>query len=66
MPSEKDSNTAAAILSAAEGFDHLFGNDTAKAREVLSKDDSPFHKLGLGVTSFLEAALGVEVGFSLV
>lgn len=63
MPEGKQSQTAAALLSATEGFDHLFGNDTAKARDILSQDNSPFHQLGLGVTAFLEAALGMEVHF---
>lgn len=52
---------AAALLSASVGFDHLFANRIAEARTQLSKDESPFHLLGLGVCAFLEAALGMEV-----
>ena len=49
------------LRSASEGFDYLFSNDLAKARETFSNGDSPFHALGLGVCAFLEAALGMEV-----
>ena len=50
-----------ALVSATEGFDHLFSNRLAEARTQLSSDNSPFHLLGLGVCAFLEAALGMEV-----
>ena len=52
------------LVSATEGFDHLFSNRLADARKQLGSDNSPFHLLGLGVCAFLEAALGMEVSFS--
>ncbi len=54
----------AALRSATAGFDHLFANrmDDAKvAFQDAEHPDSPFHLMGLGVCSFLEAALGMEV-----
>ncbi|KAF7313045.1 hypothetical protein MKEN_00989500 [Mycena kentingensis (nom. inval.)] len=60
--SSTPATTAAALASANVGFDHLFANDISGAREALSKSDSPFHLLGLGVSAFLEAALGMETG----
>ena len=51
----------AALVSASEGFDNLFGNKLDEARKVLGAGDSPFHLLGMGVCAFLEAALGMEV-----
>lgn len=51
------------LLSATTGFEHLFSNRMKEAREQLSEEHSPFHLLGLGVCSFLEAALGMEVLF---
>lgn len=54
----------AALRSASTGFDHLFANrmDDAKASfQDKEHSDSPFHLMGLGVCSFLEAALGMEV-----
>lgn len=56
---------SAALLSACEGFDNLFGNKLEEAREVFSAGDSPFHQLGMGVCAFLEAALGMEVSAAL-
>jgi hypothetical protein len=53
--------TATNLRSAAEGFDCLFANQVGPAREAFTTNDSPFHLLGLGVCSFLEAALGMEV-----
>lgn len=53
--------TAAQLSSASKAFDALFNNDVRKAKETFKTDDSPFHLLGLGVVSFLEAALGMEV-----
>lgn len=53
----------AQLRSAATGFDNLFANELDAAREVFKTDDSPYHLLGLGVCAFLEAALGMEVGF---
>lgn len=49
------------LRSASEGFDMLFSNRLADARTHLAKEESPFHLLGLGVCTFLEAALGMEV-----
>ena len=53
--------TAESLRSATGGFDSLFANQIGPAREVFTTNDSPFHLLGLGVCSFLEAALGMEV-----
>jgi len=53
--------TATNLRSATEGFDSLFANQIGPAREAFTTNDSPFHLLGLGVCSFLEAALGMEV-----
>jgi hypothetical protein len=53
--------TTLQLLSATEGFNYLFSNDIIKAKEALAAGDSPFHAMGLGVCSFLEAALGMEV-----
>ncbi|OCH93858.1 hypothetical protein OBBRIDRAFT_789896 [Obba rivulosa] len=60
--SSPDDSTQQNLRSASEGFDHLFSNDLANARETFSNRDSPFHALGLGVCAFLEAALGMETG----
>ncbi|KAH8111665.1 outer membrane protein Iml2/Tetratricopeptide repeat protein 39 [Phellopilus nigrolimitatus] len=54
-----DAQTAA-LVSASEGFDHLFANRIEEARVQFAAEDSPFHVLGLGVCAFLEAALGME------
>ena len=54
------------LLSATKGFDCLFSNDIAAARKHFEPHDDPFHLLGLGVCSFLEAALGMEVFIRLV
>lgn len=53
--------TAAQLKSATKGFDHLFSNEIAEAREAFASENSPFHLLGQGVCAFLEAALGMEV-----
>lgn len=53
--------TATQLVSATKGFDYLFSNDIAPAKELFSKEDTPFHLLGLGVCAFLEAALSLEV-----
>lgn len=56
-----NAETAAQLRSATEAFDFLFGNDIVNAKQAFQSNDSPFHLLGLGVCSFLEAALGMEV-----
>lgn len=58
--------TASNLRSATSGFDALFTNDLDKAREIFKATDSPFHALGAGVCAFLEAALGMEVRFSVI
>ena len=49
------------LKSASQGFNQLFNNDLEDSQKTFSTHDSPFHLLGLGVVSFLEAALGMEV-----
>ena len=49
------------LPGASFGFNHLFSNRLADARTQFSSENSPFHRLGLGVCAFLEAALGMEV-----
>lgn len=49
------------IQKATAGFDHLFSDEITDAKSVFDKHDSSFHLLGLGVCSFLEASLGMEV-----
>ncbi|KAF5347916.1 hypothetical protein D9756_010118 [Leucocoprinus leucothites] len=49
-----------ALNSANNGFNKLFQNDVAGAKELFNGHDDPFHQLGLGVCAFLEAALGME------
>ena len=57
-----DFNTHAAQLeSASKGFDHLFQNELKLAKDVFGSEESAFHLTGMGVCSFLEAALGMEV-----
>jgi hypothetical protein len=53
--------TAAQLQAATEGFDNLFRDEMAQAREVFSAGTHPFQLMGLGVCSFMEAALGMEV-----
>lgn len=49
------------LASASIGFDHLFNNELDQAIVILSSiTNSPFHQVGLGLTKFLEAALGLE------
>ncbi|EJD00340.1 uncharacterized protein FOMMEDRAFT_142311 [Fomitiporia mediterranea MF3/22] len=50
----------AALLSATKGFDLLFSNRLADAREQFASDDSPYHLLGQGICAFMQAALGME------
>lgn len=59
----KPEETTRHLRSASTGFDALFNNDLAKARDILGTNESPFHLLGAGVCAFLEAALGMEVCF---
>jgi len=54
------------LHSATQGFDHLFANDIDAAKKAFESEDAPFHLLGLGVVAFLQAALGMEVGLSLI
>jgi hypothetical protein len=56
-----DPNPVAQIQAASKGFDHLFQNEFQQALDTFAKDDSPFHLTGMGVVTFLEAALGMEV-----
>ena len=49
------------IQNATVGFDHLFSDEITDAKSVFQRHDSSFHLLGLGVCSFLEASLGMEV-----
>ncbi|KAI5897779.1 uncharacterized protein SCHCODRAFT_02486342 [Schizophyllum commune H4-8] len=49
-----------ALVSATRGFDALFSNELAEARDIFSSEPSAFHQLGFGVCAFLEAALGME------
>lgn len=51
------------LLTATQspGFDNLLNNDVPEARRVFGlQPESPFSLLGLGLTSFLAAALGQE------
>jgi hypothetical protein len=52
---------AAMLQNVAKGFDHLFSDDIASAKKHFQPHDDPLHLLGLGVCTFLEAALGMEV-----
>jgi hypothetical protein len=49
------------LQKATVGFDHLFSDELEDAKSVFQSHDSSFHLLGLGVCSFLEASLGMEV-----
>ena len=50
------------LQSASKGFDCLFNNEIEEAKQIFSSEpDSPAHLTGMGVCSFLEAALGMEV-----
>ena len=52
---------AAQLEAASKGFDFLFSDKIEEAIQVFSADESPFHLAGMGVCTFLEAALGLEV-----
>ncbi|KAF9792188.1 hypothetical protein BJ322DRAFT_19589 [Thelephora terrestris] len=58
--SEGYDNVADILQEANVGFDHLFLDEITDAKTVFQSNDSPFHLLGLGVCSFLEASLGME------
>ena len=60
MPESYD-NAVNLIQKSTVGFDHLFSDEIADAKSVFRKHESSFHLLGLGVCSFLEASLGMEV-----
>ena len=59
--SESYDQVADLLQNATIGFDHLFSDEITDAKSVFKKHDSSFHLLGLGVCSFLEASLGMEV-----
>ena len=60
--SESYDRTVDLLQKATAGFDHLFSDEIIDAKSVFQKhDESSFHLLGLGVCSFLEASLGMEV-----
>ena len=52
---------AALLLNVAKGFDYLFSDDIASAKKHFEPHNDPLHLLGLGVCTFLEAALSMEV-----
>ncbi|KAG5650191.1 hypothetical protein H0H81_000362 [Sphagnurus paluster] len=58
----QDPSSAEQLVSATRGFDHLFSNNLAQAKEHFAGNDDPFHLLGQGVCAFMEAALGMESG----
>lgn len=60
--SENYDHVVDSIQNATVGFDHLFSDEITDAKAAFQTHDSPFHHLGLGVCSFLEASLGMEVG----
>ncbi|KAF8638147.1 hypothetical protein AX17_002420 [Amanita inopinata Kibby_2008] len=60
LHAEQSTDEMANLKSATTGFDHVFSNDIAQARQVFASKDDPFHLLGLGACAFLEAALGME------
>ncbi|KAF8993782.1 hypothetical protein BDQ17DRAFT_1431489 [Cyathus striatus] len=62
MSTANEHPNAALLASATKGFDCLFGNDIVDAKKRFSGKEDAFHLLGLGVCSFLEAALGMEEG----
>ena len=52
---------AAILLNVSKGFDYLFSDDIASAKKHFEPHSDPIHLLGLGVCTFLEAALALEV-----
>lgn len=62
--SESYDQVADSLQRASRGFDHLFQDEIADAKTAFQEHaNSPIHLLGLGVCSFLEASLGMEVRF---
>jgi tetratricopeptide (TPR) repeat protein len=49
-----------ALEEAMHAASHMMNDDMEKAEEELSKGNSVFHKLGIGVASFMRATLGFE------
>ncbi|KAI5205431.1 hypothetical protein E4T39_03002 [Aureobasidium subglaciale] len=49
-----------ALENAMAAVSHILNDDVETAEAELSKGNSPFHKLGLGVAAFLRATLGFE------
>ncbi|RXW20654.1 hypothetical protein EST38_g5215 [Candolleomyces aberdarensis] len=60
MASRPEHPNAALLESATKGFGFLFANDIVAAKEHFGGNEDPFHLMGLGVCSFLEAVLGME------
>jgi len=58
--SSEHPNTAI-LLNVGKGFDYLFSDDIVSAKKHFEPHDDPIHLLGLGVCTFFEAALGLEV-----
>ncbi|EJD53304.1 hypothetical protein AURDEDRAFT_110983 [Auricularia subglabra TFB-10046 SS5] len=48
------------LKQATAGFDLLFVDDLNGAKERFSEAQSPFHLMGAGVCTFIQAALGME------
>lgn len=61
--SESYDHVADSLEKASGGFDHLFMDEIAEARSAFQEHNSPIHLVGLGMCSFLEASLGMEVCF---
>ncbi|KAF6748312.1 hypothetical protein DFP72DRAFT_1174376 [Ephemerocybe angulata] len=51
---------AASLQSATKGFGYLFADDIDSAKAHFAGEDDPFHLMGLGVCTFLEAVLSME------
>ncbi|KAG8964365.1 hypothetical protein FRC03_001849 [Tulasnella sp. 419] len=50
------------LADANKGFDAVFNDDIELGKSILNAGNTPFHLLGLGVVTFLQAALGMEDG----
>ncbi|KAF1841147.1 uncharacterized protein K460DRAFT_380864 [Cucurbitaria berberidis CBS 394.84] len=48
------------IQDAMSAVTHIMDDDVETAEELLSKGNSPFHQLGVGVCTFIRATLGFE------